>query len=106
MTVEQFDQLGEVRQRAGQAVHLVDDDDVDLSGPYIVVEQPLQCRAVNIATGEAAIVIFRPDQGPAGMDLASDISSRGIVLGVEGVEVLLESLVGRDSGVDRAANLF
>ena len=72
MTVEQFDQLGEVRQGAGQSVHLVDDDDVDLSGPHIV-EQLLQCRAVDIATGEAAIVIFGSDQSPTGMGLAPDI---------------------------------
>ena len=55
--VEQLDQLGEVRQRAGQAVDLVDDDDVDLAGPD-VLQQPLQGRAVGIAAREAAIVIF------------------------------------------------
>ena len=103
--VEQFDQLGEVRQRAGQAIDLVDDDDVDLPGPH-VLKQPLQRRAVGIATGEAAIVIFGPDHRPAGMLLAPDIGLRGIVLGVEGVEVLFEPLVGGDPGVDRAANLF
>ena len=70
--IEQLDQLGEVGQRAGQAVDLVDDDDVDLAGSHIL-QQPLQGRAVGIAAGEAAIVIFGPDQGPAGMRLASDI---------------------------------
>ena len=103
--VEQLDQLGEVRQRAGQAVDLVDDDDVDLSGSHIL-EQPLQRRAVGVATGEAAIVIFGPDERPAGMRLAADIGLRGIILGVEGVEVLFQPLVGGDPGVDRAANLF
>ena len=38
------------------------------------------------------------------MGLAADIGLRGIVLGVERVEVLLEPLVGRDAGIDRAAN--
>ncbi len=33
MLVEEFDQLGEVGERAGQPVDLVDDDDLDPSGP-------------------------------------------------------------------------
>src|ERR1700704_6688284 len=40
------------------------------------------------------------------MRLAPDTGLRSIVLGVEGVEVLFEPLVGRDPGVDRAANSF
>jgi hypothetical protein len=35
MTIEQLDKLGDVRQRAGQAVDLVNDDDIDLSGFHI-----------------------------------------------------------------------
>ena len=72
MLIEQLDQLGKVSQRARQAVDLVDDDDVDLSGSQIL-QQPLQRRAVGIAAGEAAIVIFGPDQRPAGMRLTPDI---------------------------------
>ncbi len=103
MLVEQFDQLGEVGQRAGQAVDLVDHDDVDLAGPH-VCQEPLQRRAIGVATGEAAIVILGSDQGPAGMGLASDVGLRGLVLGIERVEVLLQPLVGRDPGIDRATN--
>ena len=44
--VEQLDELGEVGQRAGQAIDLVDDDDIDLSGAN-VGQQPLQGRAVG-----------------------------------------------------------
>ena len=72
MLIEQLDQLGEVSQRASQAVNLVDDDDVDLSGSQIL-KQPLQRRAVGVPTGEAAIVIFGPDQRPAGMRLTPHI---------------------------------
>ena len=104
MLVEQFDQLGEVGQRAGQAVDLVDDDDIDLPAPNIL-QQSLQGRAVGIAAGEAAIVILGSNQRPAGMGLASDIGLRGIILGIEGVEVLFQPLVGGDAGIDRAANL-
>jgi hypothetical protein len=35
MLVEQLDQLDEVSQGSGQAVDLVDDDDIDLPGPDI-----------------------------------------------------------------------
>ena len=37
------------------------------------------------------------------MRLTLDVGLRGLPLGVEGVEVLFEPLVGRDAGVDRAA---
>ena len=60
MGIEQLDQLGEVGQRAGQAIDLVDHDDIDPAGSN-VGEQPLQGRAVDRAAGEAAIVIARPD---------------------------------------------
>ncbi len=36
MLVEEFHQLGEVGERAGQPVDLVDDNDVDLPGPYVI----------------------------------------------------------------------
>ena len=68
MLIEQLDQLGEVSQRAGQAVDLVDDDDVDLSG-FHILQQTLQRRAVGVATGESAIVIFEPNKRPARMRL-------------------------------------
>src|SRR5262249_36270166 len=35
MLVEQLDELSEVRQRAGQAVHLINDDDIDFTRPDI-----------------------------------------------------------------------
>ena len=101
--VEQLDELGKIRQGAGQAVDLVDDDDVDLAGSY-VLQEPLQGRPVGIAAREAAIVVFGSQQRPAGMGLAADIGLRGVILGVERVEVLLEPLIGRDAGIDRAAN--
>ena len=45
--VERFDQLGEVEQRAGQPVDLVDDDDVDLAG-LDVGEQPLRAGRSSV----------------------------------------------------------
>ena len=57
MPVEQLDQFGEVRQRPGQPVDLVDDDDVDLPG-LDVLQQSLQGWPIGIAAGEAAVIIF------------------------------------------------
>jgi hypothetical protein len=43
-------------------------------------------------------------QGPAGMGLTADVGLRGVMLGVQGVEVLLKPIVGGDAGVDGAAD--
>ena len=43
MPVEQLDQFGEVHQRPGQPVDLVDDDDVDLLGPYVLARRKSCC---------------------------------------------------------------
>src|SRR5215813_234661 len=103
MLVEELDKLGEVRQRACQAVDLVDDDDVDLASPQ-VIENALQGRALDVAAREATVVVFGSQKGPARMGLAANKRLRGIVLSIERVEVLLEPLVSRDARIDRAAN--
>jgi hypothetical protein len=36
MGIEQFDQLGKVGQRSGQAINLVHNDDIKLPGPDII----------------------------------------------------------------------
>ena len=46
MGIEQLDQLCEVRQRPGQAVDLVNDDDVDLAASDIV-QKLLQVRTIS-----------------------------------------------------------
>ncbi len=35
MSIEQLHELGEIGQRSGQAVDLVNDDDIDLSGFHV-----------------------------------------------------------------------
>ena len=57
--IEELNQLGEIRQRAGQAIDLVDHDHVDLAGPH-VLQQPLQGGPVGVAAREAAVVVFGP----------------------------------------------
>src|SRR5436305_2469333 len=64
MLVEQLDQLGEVRERPGQPVDLVDHDDVDLTGPDLGQEL-LQGGTLERGTREGAIVIVVGDEAPA-----------------------------------------
>jgi hypothetical protein len=101
--IEQFNQLGEVRQRPRQAVDLVDNDDVDLPGPDII-QQPLQVGTVGGPAGVPAIVIAGSDQGPAGMGLALDIGRGGVVLRIQRVEFLIEPVLGGDPRIDRTAD--
>ena len=103
MGIEEFDQLGEVRQRPRQAVDLVDDDDVNLPGADIV-QQLLKVGAVGGPAGVSPIVIAGTDQGPAGMGLAFDIGGGGVVLRVQRVELLVEPMIGRNPRIDRAAD--
>ena len=102
LRVEELDQFGEVGERTGQAVDLVDDDDVELIQPN-GVEKPLQSRTLETAAGEAAIVVVIANQRPALARLALDIGFAGFPLSVERVEVLFEPVIGRDARVDRAA---
>ena len=92
--VEHLDQLGEVDQRAAEAVDLVDDHDVDLAA-FDVGQQPLQRGTLQGAAGEAAVVVAVADRHPALRLLAGDIGLAGLALGVEAVELL-----SRPSSVD------
>src|SRR5262245_5149657 len=56
MGIEQFDQLGKIGQRTGEAIDLVDDNDIDLLGSN-VIEKLLQGRAIGGTSREAAVVI-------------------------------------------------
>ncbi len=64
MGVEQLGQLGEVGERAGEPVDLVDDHDVDKPVAHIV-EQPVQSGPLHRPAGQAAIVIGRRHEDPA-----------------------------------------
>ena len=54
--VKGLDQFGEVGERAGEAVDLVDHDHVDLAG-LDIGQQLLQGRAVEVAAGIGGVVI-------------------------------------------------
>ena len=75
MGVEDVDDLGEIGERAGEAIDLVDDNDLNLAG-LNVRQQPLQGRALHRAAGEAAVVIHVRKRGPAGVALTDGSSHR------------------------------
>ena len=102
MRVEQLDQLGEVGERAGEAVDLVDDHDVDAPGPDLV-QQPLQGGPVERGAGQAAVVVATGRQSPSLVRLALDVGLAGLALRVERVEGEVEVMLGRLAGVDGAA---
>jgi hypothetical protein len=56
LLVEHLDDLGEVRERAGQPVDLVDDDGIDRPARNIS-QQPLQGRPLQGAARETAIIV-------------------------------------------------
>ena len=104
MPLERLDQLGEVHQRAAEPVDLVDHDDVDQPG-LDVAQQALQRRPLQRAARDPAIVVLVRQRNPALGALARDVGEPRLALGVERVELLLETLLGGLAGIDRAAEL-
>ena len=52
---------------------------------------------------KAAIVLAFGQYHPAFMPLAQRIGGAGLMLGIEAVELLLQPILGRSAGIDRAA---
>ena len=102
MRIEQFDQLGEVGERARQPVDLVDDDHIDPASAD-VIKDFLERRPLHRAARVATVVVASADELPALVGLALDIGLRRLPLIVERVELLLQAMLGRDAGVDGAA---
>src|SRR5262249_24301746 len=75
--IEQLDELGEISERAGQPVDLVNQHNVNLARPDIGQEL-LQRRAVERGTGECTIVVAAGDQPPAFVRLALYICLAGL----------------------------
>ena len=99
--VEDLDDSREVEQGPTEPVHLVNHDAVH--GPRLDrCQEPLQCRAIHIAAGVAAVVEMVGDHLPALVFLAGDERLGRFPLGIEGVELLLESLLRGFARVDRA----
>src|SRR5258706_13888806 len=82
---------------------MVNDSAVDFAGSD-VVEKLLKVRWLGGPAGVPTVIVVGPDQGPAGMGLALDVGGGGIVLRVQRVELLIETMLGRNTGIDRAAD--
>jgi hypothetical protein len=101
MGLEGLHQLGEVRERAGQSVYFIDHHHID-EARCDIGQQALKSRPLHGAAGEPAVVVAGPNELPALVGLALDIGFGGLTLGVEGVEVLFEPVLGGFAGIDRA----
>ena len=93
MRIEDVDDLGEVGERAGQPVDLVDDHDLDLAR-FDVGEQPLKSWPLHRAARKASVVVHVGNGDPSGVPLARDVGLASLPLRVERVELLLEALIG------------
>src|SRR5262245_61033616 len=102
MLVEEFDQFGEICQRSGEPIDLVDDDDVDLSR-LDVREQILQSGAVHRGARQAAVVVMVGDEPPSLVSLALDVGLARLALGIERVEFEIKIMLGRLARIDCAA---
>ena len=63
-----------------------------------IIQQSLQVGTIGRPTGISAVIISRPDQGPAGMGLTLYIGRGCVVLRIERVELLIQPVVGGDPG--------
>src|SRR5262249_23246709 len=103
LLLKRLHQPGKVQQRPAEPVDAMGQHAVDLPGPDVGYEA-LQRRAVQVAAAVTAVVIARGQRRPAGMGLAVDVRFGGLALGVQGVEILVESFFGAFAGVDGAAH--
>ena len=102
MGTKQLDELGEISQRTGQPVDLINQHNFDLAGADIGQEL-LQRRAVERGAGESAVVVAAGDPPPAFVRLALYICLTGLALGVERVEGKLKIVLGRLARIDGTA---
>jgi hypothetical protein len=103
--IEGFDQLGEVGERSGQPVDLVDNDDID---PAVVdvLQELLKGRAVKIAAGIGGVVIMLGESPPSLRGLTLYVGLARIPLGVERVELKFQTMLGGFASIDGAADRF
>ena len=90
MLFEGLHEPGEIQERPAEAVDPLDDDAVDLAG-LDVGQQAGECRPVEVAAGETAVVVGVRQAGPAFGPLAGDIGLGGFALRVQRIELLVES---------------
>jgi hypothetical protein len=102
MGIEQLDQLGKIRERAGEPIDLVNQHNIERACPDIG-QEPLQRRTVERGAGKCPVVIPPWDRPPAFVRLALYVCLTGLALGVERGEGKVEVMLARLAGVDGAA---
>ena len=91
--------LGEVGQRSGQPVDLIDHHGIDLLRRNIC-QQLLQSGPLHVSAREAAVVVLGRDHLPSFMFLAQNISLARLSLRVKRIEGLVEAFLRRLAGVE------
>jgi hypothetical protein len=71
-----------------------------------VGQQPLKRWPFRRSSGKAAVIIEGGKGNPALVPLTLYICVTGLALGMQGVEILFQSLLGGFPGVNRAAKSF
>ena len=103
--VEDLHDPGKIEQRATEAVQLVGQYGVDLTGGNIR-QKPLEGGPFQVGAAVAAVIVVLRQRQPALLLLAGDIGLGGFPLGIQGVEFLLQAFLGRFAGVDGTAHRF
>src|SRR5262249_29859585 len=96
-------QAGKVQQGAAQPVYFVDHHTVHLTG-LDIRQELLKRRSLEVAAGEAAVVIAGRQAGPTQGRLALNIGTAGSALSIERGEFLIEPFFGGLAGVEGTAN--
>ena len=69
-------------------------------------EKSFQRGAIEVRSGVAAVVVTLRQCCPPGLTLTENIRLGGFALGIERVEIAIESFLGRFPGIDGAAHHF
>src|SRR4051812_28678189 len=101
MVFEELHQPGEIQQRTAQSIHLVDQYAINLAGLY-AREKLLQCGTIDGCAAEPAIVVAFADCRPALLAVAHNAGFGRLALGLQCIELLLQSFLGGFARVDRA----
>src|SRR5262245_11663083 len=102
MPVEHFDNTGKVHKRARETVNLVDHHHID--PPYRdVLQKALECGSLHGTHGETTIIIMLGNDFPTETDLGGNIGGTCLPLGIERVESLLKTFLGRLPSIDGTA---
>ena len=97
------DDAGKVQQGPAEPVHFVAQNTVNLAG-FDVGEESPKGGPVHVASAKAAVVVALRQALPALVPLALDVGQSRFALRVQGVEVLLQSLLAGLARVNSAAD--